>query len=61
MEELKKCPFCGGEAHVRYIAVMESPYYPECMDEHCIAGDTGIGFKSEKEAIKAWNRRCCDL
>lgn len=55
--EMKKCPFCGGKAHVRYIAVMEAPYFPECEDEHCIAGDTGIGFKTEEQAIKAWNER----
>lgn len=55
--EMRKCPFCGGEAHVRYIAVMEAPYFPECEDEHCIAGDTGIGFQTEEQAIKAWNER----
>lgn len=34
--EMKKCPFCGGKAHIRYIGVMESPFYPECEDEHCV-------------------------
>lgn len=57
MEELEKCPFCGGEANIRYIAVMEAPYYPECTNKHCIAGDTNIGFKTEKEAAEAWNKR----
>lgn len=42
---------------MKYIAVMESPYFPECENEHCIAGDIGIGFKTEQEAIQAWNKR----
>lgn len=54
---MKKCPFCGSRAHIRYIAVMERPYFPECVDEKCIAGDTGISFETKEEAIEAWNRR----
>lgn len=56
-ERLLPCPFCAGKAHIRYIAVMQKPYFPECENECCIAGDTGVSFETEKEAIEAWNRR----
>ena len=67
-EELKPCPFCGGEAEVAegtYTA-WEEGYSVRCR--HCAltfgaSGRLGecyewsCSFKSEEEAIEAWNRR----
>lgn len=55
--KLKPCPFCGGEGCIRYIAVCELPYFAECDNEYCIAGDSGVSFALEKEAVEAWNKR----
>lgn len=66
--EIKKCPFCGADAHIsisdckmgrrRYMA------YAECDNTDCEAMiDTEL-FESEDEArqtvIKMWNRRVDD-
>ena len=56
MNELKPCPFCGGEASLDYdfngIGVTYGIHCPEC---HCAIIDTGT--YSKDEAITAWNRR----
>lgn len=70
MEELKLCPFCGGEAKIvktRHINSGETnpQYFVECMNDSCfvtfgmITGDLEeIGlFDSALEAIEAWNKR----
>lgn len=49
MEELKKCPFCGGEAKI----VGYSLFWIVC--EECLTETAG--FATKEEAIKAWNRR----
>ena len=68
MAELKRCPFCGGEAkmvHVMYTDV----WYVHCSE--CLADigsrsqawDTSRGklfFESSEEAAEAWNRRISD-
>lgn len=57
MQELKPCPFCGGEARI-----IAKPYEPKvcvgCDDDTCL-GFSGLGwlYDSEKEATEAWNRR----
>lgn len=56
-EELKPCPFCGGEARI-----IAKPYEPKvcvgCDDDTCL-GFSGLGwlYDSEKEATEAWNSR----
>lgn len=51
MEKLKPCPFCGGEAK---IMKMGYPHWIYCLE--CGAKVHG-GTTSEKDSIKAWNRR----
>lgn len=66
MEELKKCPFCGGEAELYYsndnkrkpyirckFGVLQKPKCP-CYQPYQWT------YKTEKEAIEAWNRRYTD-
>ena len=56
MEELKRCPFCGGEAHVQeYIFhKLPSTFGIECD----VCGAMTNGFYSYRAgAIAAWNRR----
>lgn len=56
-EELKPCPFCGGDARI-----IAKPYEPKvcfgCDDDTCL-GFSGLGclYDSEKEATEAWNHR----
>ena len=65
MEELRKCPFCGGEAGITSeSAVYSIMYFVMCRK--CM-GRSGY-TPSPAEAIAAWNRRtqnigekeCCE-
>ena len=56
--ELRECPFCGGEAEI-----IENEY--ECVDVSCknmgCRGFTDyLQYGSRDEAIEAWNRRVND-
>lgn len=52
-EELKPCPFCGGEKLDFFKGeFVDSTHSIECMNCWAIVSKSG-----EKEAIKAWNRR----
>lgn len=59
-EELKKCPFCGGE-DITISRVYIDPLSPDSLPDEVYVGciSCGIGYTedSEDEAIKAWNRR----
>lgn len=50
-EQLKPCPFCGGEA--RIVKFINDEYYVKCI--YCCAKTDLYG--SEFYAIKFWNRR----
>ncbi len=52
--ELKKCPFCGGEAKMKYNV---NKYYWAVCSECSVETD---GSYSKIEAIKQWNRRAND-
>ena len=60
MDDLKKCPFCGGEARYTY----EMPYnYIVCMKCYAASPMINNAYKQrdgKEEAIKAWNRRADD-
>ena len=59
MEELKKCPFCGGEATVIGITfgkLLETEYAIIC--ENCeIRVESAFAPYTREEAIQAWNKR----
>lgn len=62
--KIEKCPFCGGEARIksRYIGYgsvglgAHDWYSVECKE--CRASSDE--YRSEAEAIEAWNRRVAD-
>lgn len=52
MNELKPCPFCGGEATLNETTILGLSYNISC------ANCNGTNYNStQKEAIKAWNTR----
>jgi Lar family restriction alleviation protein len=51
MTELRKCPFCGGEAETYSYYFNE--WYIGCRECSC---DLGV-FDTKEEAIEAWNKR----
>lgn len=53
-ENLKPCPFCGGEARVRIIVDQNFVECGKCWAHSAHA--LGCNMTKE-EAIKAWNRR----
>jgi len=51
-EELKPCPFCGGEARLNDAVVVE------CETDNCFGNAVDeVYFETAKEAVKAWNVR----
>lgn len=56
-DELKVCPFCGGDARIHSKVLAEgfdSSYWAVC--DECGKGDT-LPHESEEEAAAAWNAR----
>ena len=63
--ELKPCPFCGGEAMAYEIpahkhGLVGFPDYSGCGFVECQKCSAAIAENSKKEAIAAWNRRAND-
>jgi hypothetical protein len=61
MDELKPCPFCGGEAERTKPGwsnfYQKKLYGVHCIDAGCVAFDTEPHFFKQKDADDAWNRR----
>lgn len=57
-EKLKPCPFCGGKASVIDHHNDDGSVSVGCADDTCL-GFSGLGwlYKTEEEAIAAWNTR----
>jgi Lar family restriction alleviation protein len=55
MEEIKPCPFCGGEAWVCRTGIL---FYISCKNYEC--GANYHTKPTRKEAIQAWNQRKAD-
>ena len=51
-QKLLNCPFCGGDAE---ITKWHEGYFVECREQRC--GGTIGAYKTEEEAIEAWNTR----
>lgn len=60
-EELKPCPFCGGEADVHYFAHDDSECTVMCSNPNCRASvsarSCGSMTTAYNRARKLWNRR----
>ncbi len=61
--ELRKCPFCGGEAIIKMTAQLSLPcVYVECSE--CGVRTDGITISAEycanDKVTDAWNRRATD-
>lgn len=56
-EELKPCPFCGGEAEIRPVTMPDGNVrqYVSCLNDSCGAA-SGL-FGMDCYAVDAWNRR----
>ena len=56
MSELKKCPFCGGEAKIEINTEMGGTQY-QVLCTKCPVTVGRYWFWKKEEAIKAWNTR----
>ena len=60
MSELKPCPFCG-DTYIRPHIIKGGNYTIGCNTVNCVGLHCeGKLFKSEAEAVNAWNRRASD-
>lgn len=60
MDELKQCPFCGGEAETYHSDNPDSniQYWGvDCKSDECITHTMIADYATEKDAVAAWNRR----
>lgn len=57
-EELKPCPFCGGEAHFMKVKHVIGIWYAVCCDdEECLGHEQSRLYTLRRLAADAWNRR----
>lgn len=54
--ELKPCPFCGGEAKIGKISI-DKTYYVQCGNGYCDVLPSTYTYTTEEQAIEHWNRR----
>lgn len=57
MEELKKCPFCGGDASLYTHTDLQKRvyYYVEC--NNCLISPSTYYERDKEEVINVWNTR----
>lgn len=65
MQNLKPCPFCGGEAELCYTNDNHHRPYVRCkfgvfLSPKCVAQQRMWDYKTTEEAVEAWNRRVKD-
>lgn len=58
-DELRACPFCGGESSLDKLGPSSRPWVPQCVN---IFGDNPCGcslgrYATKEDAVAAWNRR----
>ena len=57
-EELKPCPFCGGEATLDHVNGSHGELWDIfCSTRSCEIRPCTVWFTTEQDAIEAWNRR----
>ena len=57
-EELKACPFCGGESHISRYVRDKDYWHVTCPQGGCVMfGYSSCGYHTETKAIAAWNTR----
>lgn len=59
-EELKPCPFCGGEAELVEHNGDLIFYSVSCKNENCFAGAVDVRHFGKETLVEAWNRRADD-
>lgn len=62
-DELKPCPFCGGEAHFIKVEHAVGVWYTVCCDDaECFGHEQSRLYTLRRLAAEAWNRRAdeCD-
>lgn len=53
--ELKNCPHCGAEAHIKTDYSQRSIFWPRCSNKDCAASQ--VSSKSAEDAATLWNQR----
>lgn len=61
MDEIKPCPFCGGNAFAsceEYPTGEKAWHIYHMNDGNCFIDDCIVGdYETKEEAVEAWNRR----
>lgn len=57
MDRLKPCPFCGGEARLRYFKPLGWVQCKKCGATSAAVSDYYEETDGKEQAVAAWNRR----